>query len=85
MPSSFVKMASGQLLKIIGKCAIKIQFDKFEFEDEFLVFTAMNSMLLGSPFFKKHDIDICPSRNLLKVPQIQIEKKNEKIYKRPEC
>ena len=31
----------------------------------------MDRMILGNPFFfKKHDIDICPSRNLVKHPQM---------------
>ena len=65
MPSSSIKMASGRLLKIIGKCRIK-----FEFHDEFLVLPAIDRMVLGNPFFKKHDIDFCPSQNLLKLPQM---------------
>ena len=82
MPSSFVKMASGRLLKIIGKCRTKFQLDKFEFDDDFLVLPAMNSMSLGNPFFKKHDIDICPSRNLLNLPQMTFRKNEIKVGKK---
>ena len=82
MPSSFVKMASGRLIKIIGKCRNKFQLDKFEFHNEFLVLPAMNSMILGNPFFKKHDIDVCPTRNLLKLPQMTFHMNNIKVEKK---
>ena len=72
-------MASGRLPKLIGKCRIKFQLDKFEFDDEFLVLPAMNSMILGNPFFKKHEIDICPSRNLLKLPQMTFHMNEIKV------
>ena len=42
----------------------------FKFTDSFLVLPKMNNIILGNQFFKKHSIDISPSNNLLKLPEM---------------
>ena len=45
----------------------------------------MNSVILGNPFFKKHNITIHPNNNFLQLPNLTVELNQnlpEKVKKR---
>ena len=69
----YVRLASGKRTKIITQITVKFHISDHQFEDSFLVLPNMNSILLGNPFFKKHEIDICPKDNLLKLPDLTLQ------------
>ena len=86
-----VKLASGSPVQISQQAKIEFMLGNFKFTDSFLVLPKMNNIILGNQFFKKHSIDISPSNNLLKLPEMtyhlnEIKPKNSprKILKKTE-
>ena len=78
-----VKMASGSPVAVDKAVRLTLYIANYQFTDDFLVLPTMNSVILGNPFFKKNSIWICPSNNLLKLPDMtvqlnEIRPKNEK-------
>ena len=65
-----VKLASGSPVQINQQAKIEFMLGNFKFTDSFLVLPKMNNIILGNQFFKKHSIDISPSNNLLKLPEM---------------
>ena len=65
-----VKLASGSPVQISQQAKIEFMLGNFKFTDSFLVLPKMNNIILGKQFFKKHSIDISPSNNLLKLPEM---------------
>ena len=70
---STVKLASGAPLPINSQAEIKFKIGHLEFSETFLVLPKMNSIILGHPFFKKHSIEISPTENLLKFPDLTFQ------------
>ena len=69
----YVRLASGKLLPVNGEVQLKFNLANIEFEEIFLVLPTMNSMVLGNPFFKNHDVGIYPSKNILNFPSISMQ------------
>ena len=44
-----------------------------EFVEDFLVLSSTNSVILGSPFFVKHDISISPKQALIQFPDLTVQ------------
>ena len=63
-----VKMAGGQLVRIEKQAEIKFKLAHREFVEDFLVLSSTNSVILGNPFFVKHDISISPKQALFNSP-----------------
>ena len=69
-----VKMASGSPVVIDKAVRLTLYIANYQFTDDLLVLPTMNSViLLGNPFFKKNSIWICPSNNLLKLPDMTVQ------------
>ena len=68
-----VRMASGQKIPINKQGNIAFQIGRHYFRDSFLVLSTMNSVILGNPFFKKHDIKVDPETNLLQLPDLAVQ------------
>ena len=60
-----VRMASGQRFPADKQAKISFQIGPHCFQDSFSILPTMNSVILGNPFFKKHNITIDPKNNLL--------------------
>ena len=69
-PASFlnVKVASGDNVKVLGQIDVQFRGNELKFEDTFVVLPSMNSVVLGTAFFRKHSIEISPGDNILKLP-----------------
>ena len=59
------KIAIGQLVRIEKQAEIKFKLAHREFVEDFLVLSSKNSVILGNPFFVKHDISISPKQALI--------------------
>ena len=85
-----VKVASGRTVKVFAQVDVKFKVNDHNFQDSFLILPSMNSVVLGNPFFKKYNIEICPGENFLKLPEmtyqlneIRIPKEGKRIPKIP--
>ena len=70
---STVKMASGQLVSVDTEVSVPFKLGNQCFNEKFLVLKSANSLILCNPFFKKHNIQICPKNNLLQFPDMTIQ------------
>lgn len=70
---SSVRMASGQRVSIDKQAQISFQIGPHQFQDSFLILPTMNSVILGNPFFRKHNITIDPKNNLLHLPNLTVQ------------
>ena len=68
-----VKMAGGQLVRIEKQAEIKFKLAHREFVEDFLVLSSTNSVILGNPFFVKHDILISPKQALIQFPDLTVQ------------
>ena len=68
-----VKMAGGQLVRIEKQAEIKFKLAHREFVEDFLVLSSTNSVILGNPFFVKHDISISPKQALIQFPDLTVQ------------
>ena len=68
-----VKMASGQLVKVEKQAKITFQLAHRKFTESFLVLTSTNPVILGNPFFIKHDITISPKRGTIQFPDLTVQ------------
>ena len=59
-----VKVASGRTIKVLAQVDVKFKVNDHNFQDSFLILPSMNSVVLGNPFFKKHNIEISPGESL---------------------
>ena len=81
-----VTRASGQRFPVDKQAKTSFQIGLHHLQDNFLVLLTMTSVILGNPFFKKHNIKIDPKNNLLQIPDITVQlnqilpEKGEKRY-----
>ena len=68
-----VRMASGQKIVIDKQAKISFSIGPHFFTDSFLILPTMNSVILGNPFFKKFNITIDPTNNLLQLPDLTVQ------------
>ena len=68
-----VRMASGQRAPVDKQGKISFQIGPHYFQDSFLILPTMNSVILGNPFFKKHNITIDSRNNLLELPDLTVQ------------
>ena len=68
-----VRMASGERVPVDKQAKISFQIGPHFFQDSFLILPTMNSIILGNPFFKKHNITIDPRNNLLQLPDLTVQ------------
>ena len=68
-----VKMAGGQIVRIEKQAEIKFKLAHREFVEDFLVLSSTNSVILGNPFFIKHDISISPKQGLIQFPDLTVQ------------
>ena len=68
-----VKMAGGQVVRIEKQAEIKFKLAHREFVEDFLVLSSTNSVILGNPFFVKHDISISPKQALIQFPDLTVQ------------
>ena len=66
-------MASGQRVPVDKQAKISFQIGPLFFEDSFLILPTMNSVILGDPFFKKHNITTDPKNNLFQLPDLTVQ------------
>ena len=69
-----VKLASGAPVIVKQQVKVKFTIGNHHFSDSFLVLPTMNTVILGNPVFKKNFIDISPAYNLLKLPEMTIQR-----------
>ena len=74
-----VKVASGRRVKVLAQVDVNFKINEHQFGDVFLILPSMNSVVLGNPFFKKYNIEICPVENLLKLPDMTYQLNEIKI------
>ena len=84
-----VKLASGAAVRVNQQAKIEFSLGDHHFNDSFIILPKMNKIILGNSFFRKHSIDINPSNNLIKLPNMtyhlnEIKPKNKprKILKK---
>ena len=70
---STVKMASRQLVSVDTEVSVPFKLGNQCFNEKFLVLKSANSLILGNPFFKKHNIQIFPKNNLLQFLDMTIQ------------
>ena len=68
-----VRLASGQRVPVDKQAEISFQIGPHFFQDSFLILPTMNSVILGHPFFKKHNITIDPTNNMLQLPDLTVQ------------
>ena len=68
-----VRMASGRRVPVDKQAKISFQIGPHYFQDSFLILPTMSSVILGNPFFKKHNITIDPKNNLLQLPDLTVQ------------
>ena len=68
-----VRMASGQRVPVDKQAKISFEFGTHFFQDSFIILPTMSSVILGNPFFKKHNITIDPRNNLLQLPDLTVQ------------
>ena len=68
-----VRMASGQRISVQNQVNLRFSIGIHSFTDSFLILPTMNNVILGNPFFKKHNITIDPKNNLLKLPDFTVQ------------
>ena len=68
-----VRMASGQRVPVDKQAKISLQIGAHFFQDSFLFLPTMNSVIIGNPFFKKHNITIGPRNNMLQLPDLAVQ------------
>ena len=68
-----VKMTGGQLVRIEKQAEIKFKLAHREFDEDFLVLSTTNSVILGNPFFVKHDISISPKQALIQFSDLTVQ------------
>ena len=68
-----VKLASGSPVSVSHAVRIHFEIAKHNVSDDFIVLPTVNTVIIGNPFFKKNSIWICPSNNLLKLPDITVQ------------
>ena len=66
-----VKMANGSRAKVFGKF-LTFQLAQRVFREPFLILDTTTPIILGHPFFIKHDVTIRPARNLLCFPDLAV-------------
>ena len=76
-----VKVASGRTVKVLAQVAVKFKVIDHKFQDSFLIFPSMNSIVLRNPFFKKYNTEISPGENLLKLPEMTYQLNEIRIPK----
>ena len=72
-PFNSVRMASGQRVPIDKQAKTAFQIGPHYFQDSFSILPTLNSVILGNPFFKKHNITIDPKNNLLQLPNLKVQ------------
>ena len=68
-----VKMAGGQTIKVTCQVQICFKLAHRDFNENFLVLPSANSIILGNPFFKKHEINIFPAKNLIQFEDLTVQ------------
>ena len=68
-----VRMAFGQRIPLNKQAKNSLLIISHYFQDSFLILPTMNSVNLGNPFFKKHNITIDPSNNFLQLPDLTVQ------------
>ena len=68
-----VRMTSGQRVSVENQVNLTFRIGVHSFTDSFLVLPKMNSVILGTSFFKKQNITIDPKNNLLKLPDFTVQ------------
>ena len=66
-------MASGQKFPVDKQAKNSFQIGPHYLQDSFLILPTMNSVILGNPVFKKHNITIDPKNNLLLLPDLTVQ------------
>ena len=66
-------MVSGQRVPVAEQAKISFQIGPHYFQDSFLILPTMNSVILANLFFKKHNITIDPTNNLLQLPDLTVQ------------
>ena len=67
---STVKMASSQLVSVDTEVSVPFRLENQCYNEKLLVPKSANNLIHGKPFFKKHNIQICPKNNLLPFPDM---------------
>ena len=70
---SKVKLASGQLVPERGRIQLDFSIAEQHFNDKFLVLPSTNCNIPGNPFFKNNSIELYPSKNLMKLPDLTLQ------------
>ena len=66
-------MVSGQRVAVDKQAKISFQIGPHFFQNNCLILPVMNSVILGNPFLKKHNIIIDPRNNLLQLPDLTVQ------------
>ena len=70
---SSVKLASGKSLNVLGETILTFQIFDETFTESVLVLPTMNSIVLGNPFFTKHNVSILPAERILKYTDLTLQ------------
>ena len=63
-----IKMANGNIVKIDRAIKVTFKLGTQTFTENFLVIIVATSVLKGHPYFKKHNVSICPGQSYIKFP-----------------
>ena len=78
-----VRMAGGQTVNVQSQVHITFIMAHRQFSESFLVLPTANSIILGDPFFKRHDITINPAKNFLQFDDLTVQINEIKPYNEP--
>ena len=92
LPRDKVKVANGTVSEILCRAEIRFSFAGRTFVEEFMVMQALDSIILGIPFFEKNKVVIDLANKRIQIPDVdmtiqlnQIQRKDgtkAKVYKK---
>ena len=78
-----IKMANGNLVKIVKAIKVTFKLGTQTFTEDFLVSIVTTHVILGNPFFDKHKVSICPGQSYIEFPDQTLQIKEIKPEKQP--
>ena len=78
-----VKMANANIVKIDKAVKVTFKLGTQPFTEDFRVLIVTTPVILGTLFFVKHKVSICPGQSYIKFPEQTLQIKEIKPEKQP--
>ena len=74
-------MANGKTAKTDKAIKVTFKLGTQTFTEDCLVLFVTTAVILGDPFFFKHNVSICPGQSYIKLPHQTLQKKQNQARK----